>query len=54
MKRLVDSCTEHIMWADFLIANKDAIMLQRKYVVLNNLVEGLKNKADNYGPATQY
>lgn len=54
MKSLVDSCTVYITWADFLIANKDAIMLQKRCGVLNDIAEELENKAENYGAATQY
>ena len=47
MKRLVDECTEYIMWADFLVANKDAITLKKKCEVLKNIAEELKSKAEN-------
>ena len=52
MKRLVDACTESTMWADFLVANKDAIMLQRKCEVLNDLAEELENKLASDGANT--
>lgn len=44
LKGLVDSCTEHNMWANFLLVNKDAIMLQKKCEVLQGLAEELENK----------
>lgn len=44
---LVDECTEYIMWADFLVANKDAIILKKKCEVLKNLAEELDSKAEN-------
>lgn len=51
MKGLVDSCTEDIMWADFLVASNDAIMLKKRCEVLNALAEELENKyiASNRG-----
>ena len=44
MKGLVDSCTEDVMWADFLVANNDAIMLNKRCEVLTALlleIEGM-------------
>ena len=45
LKVLVDNCTEYIKWADYLVANKEAIMLKKRCEVLKNIAEELESKA---------